>query len=205
MHGSFALRDKSPATQRLIDYGYALGRHHGLQAEIRSGHTPQWHVLVTVPGQERIAAAHLSGRRFGIYLPEIEIDDKSKTIEPMFRGYLFVFVWDIDFHWRRILACPGVVEILQVDGQPAVLPSHEIDRIRSIENENRPLRASLESVAKPKKRHRGYHKSKQKQSHAFTESEIISVRTWSAFTDGINRLDAEARTTVLERALGLVS
>ena len=48
----------------------------------------------------------------------IDLSDKL-----MFPGLVFVFVWDVLAHWRRIMACPGVQSIM-VDGneKPVIVP-----------------------------------------------------------------------------------
>src|SRR5437588_12517795 len=80
--------------------GYGSAERHGYHGR---GHVagqagePAWHIVRTELGRETIAAAHLAGRRFGIYLPMIDS-------VPLFPGYLFVFAWGITDQWRRIRA-----------------------------------------------------------------------------------------------------
>ena len=67
-------------------------------AEIETDVTATWHIIETMPAHEQSAAAHLVGRRFGVYLPETEQWEvhrghKVKMLRPLFPGYLFVFVW----------------------------------------------------------------------------------------------------------------
>jgi transcription termination factor NusG len=165
---------------------YRLGSHPSFQAEVRPA-IPRWLVVRTVGGQERIAAAHLVGRRFGIYLPEM---DEQKTKVPMFPGHLFVFVWDIAFHWQRITACPGVIDIL------GSLADEQIHQVQAIENEHNPLGSIKLSK---KKRFRNRKRDEQPEY----EDEIVAVRTWSALTDDSRPLDSDGRNKLLRRALGL--
>jgi transcription antitermination factor NusG len=97
-----------------------------------------WHVLSTVPGQERIAASHLAARRFGIYLPENEQTVVARGVKRQRRrllipGYVFVFVWGIAGNFRRICACPGVSRLLFECGRPAVIEDEEIDQLAALE------------------------------------------------------------------------
>jgi hypothetical protein len=82
-------------------------RRGPLDAEIVEGCSPRWHAIVAAPAYERIAAAHLAGRRFGIYLPETEYEvvrrgRKRRKHRLMLPGYVLIFVWDIDRHLRRV-------------------------------------------------------------------------------------------------------
>ncbi|NEV80101.1 hypothetical protein DYI24_23990, partial [Rhodopseudomonas sp. BR0C11] len=129
--------------------------HNGYSAEIVPNVKGAWYVVETMPGEERIAAAWLCARRFGVYLPEFEVTEirrgrKVDAVRRMFPGYVFVFVWDIEAHFVRILACPGVrgvmmtqsapaacdVAVYRVRGglRPAAVPDEIIDRVRAVEN-----------------------------------------------------------------------
>ncbi len=192
MHGVIGVKRKPPDESTLLAHAYALGRHSCLQAEIATEDAQAgWHVLVTMPGQERIAAAHLTARRFGVYVAEMQAVDNRRGKEAMFPGYVFVFVWGIDQHWQKILGCPGITRIL------APISWQDIDRIRAIENEHCPLplvRAKLP---------RGYRRNRKREDYARTTDQVVSVRSWSAFQDGIAGLDGEGRNQLLRKALGL--
>ncbi len=72
------------------------------------------------------------------------IDFSDRLIFP---GRVFVFVWDVLAHWRRITACPGVSAIM-CDGaeRPIVVPDEQINRIQILQFEL--------CVARPKRRRR---------------------------------------------------
>lgn len=179
----------------------------GAVAELAPDAVAQWYVVLVEPGRERIAAAHLAGRRFGVYLPER--DDvrvvRGKPLArtyPLFPGYLFVFCWDIDHSKRRIEACPGVTELLKIDGRYAVLSETDIHDIRREENRARPLKMMIETVSRKKSRWRRSRLSADTvtiREQAIGDNEIVSVRTWSALHD----LDDAGRVGVLRKALSL--
>ncbi|MGJ5163179.1 transcription termination/antitermination NusG family protein [Bradyrhizobium sp. HKCCYLR1051] len=178
-----------------------------------------WHVIETMPNQEGIAASHLVGRRFGIYVPETEhtIIRRGRKVDvrrPMFPGYVFVFVWDIAQHWRRLRSIPGVARIVTMtaeDGtiEPAVVPDAKIDLIRLVENSERPLwHDAVVSVAEPAKKKRS--KRRKGRKHKEETADVIVGdklvwRTWDAFRDGIADVDSDKRNQTLIAALSLPS
>jgi transcription antitermination factor NusG len=177
-------------------------------ADLVAGRAPAWHLLVTAPNRERTAASNLSGRRFGVFLPEFEENiikhgRPCTRIEPLFRGYLLIFVWDIDRHRDRIMACPGVAGIMRrIDSGAAVeLSDALVDQIRAIENANRPLRMTIETVAKKKRWRQSIKKTSQIDVH---DNDIMGVRAYSPF-DRIAELDQLQRNRLLMNALGLAS
>jgi transcription antitermination factor NusG len=183
------------------------------RAEIIPECRAQWHVLISQPGHERIAASHLITRGFGVYLPECENavmrrGRVQRVRQLMFVGYVLVFVWDVGHHFRRILACVGVQDFLRhSNGSPAVLSDEIVDHIRAVENEQCPLVATLETVnlKKLKKRWRRKHKNAEEQAYRqYADNEIVATRTWSAFRD-LPALDESQRNGLLRRALGLAS
>jgi transcription antitermination factor NusG len=167
-------------------------------------HAGTWHVAVTAPARERTAAAHLVGHRFGIYLPEavetaIKRGRQVTATRPLLPGYLFVFVWDIAQHWRRIAATPGILDILSNDGHPLVVPDAAIDTIRAEENRRRPLLIDDWSWRK-----RGRRRQCRKESHPIDAHEIVSVHAYSALRE-LFVLDEPVRNQQFLRAMGLAS
>jgi transcriptional antiterminator NusG len=188
----------------IIGYGDA----NPINAEARPGTTAAWYVVETMPAHERIAAGHLAGRRFGVYVPETEQVEvrrgrRDKFKRPMFPGYLFVFTWEIDRNVGKIMACPGVWRMMLIGDRFAVLPDAAIDKIREIENAYQPLALSFdyfEGFGKKKKRWR----STPRQEQPISDNEIVSVRAWSAFTDGLQQsVDGEERNQILRKAFSL--
>lgn len=174
-------------------------------AEILTNVKPCWHVLITVPGHEKIALEHLMRRGFGCYLPEREGTEirrgrKVNFTRLLLPGYLFVFVWDIHHHIDRIRACTGVYDALFINGHAAVIADWEIDRVRAEENRERPLRMAVE-VNKSKRRWRQSNKAtKLVDVHDY---DIVSVRSKSAFLDALDQETEAERLTAFHKAMGL--
>lgn len=172
-------------------------------AEILSGSAPAWHLVRTAPARETLAAAHLVGRRFATYLPTFGRDDvlpisgKVKAGKPMFPGYLFLFVWNIHAHWRRILGCPGVANVVVIDERPVVVPDRVIDEIQVLEV----LNGKLDDACRAGKR--GWRKRRRDGSLP-AGRQTVTISTPSAF-GGLAGLDDATRISVLHEALGLAS
>jgi transcription antitermination factor NusG len=165
-----------------------------------------WHILTVAPNCDRIAAGHLIGRRFGIYLPETN-GPRAGTREPLLPGYLLVFVWGIADHAKRILDCPGVIDFLQRDGEIVVVQDEIVDDIREIENRERPSVLAATAIAaaggasrKKKKRWRRGRKSKVVQDNG---DEVVAVYPYSPILASMEGLDAAARISAFFSALGL--
>ena len=177
-------------------------------AELVPGVEGRWQVVEVYPGAERKVADEMIVRRFGIYLPEFEetIVRRGRKIdrtELMFPGYIFVFVWDAVEHRSRIEAIGGVLRlVMDVNGVPLGLTDDEIDLIRTVENQRRPLRLQEFSVeVEPRKKRR----RRRKRIATKILDEIIATRPWSAFCDGLMAVDSEVRNQTLQKALGLRS
>jgi len=184
------------------------GESNPLAACIVPGRAPAWYVACVAPAHEGIAAGHLIGRRFGIYLPETEEQiikrgRRVKVLRPMFPGYLFVFMWMSGANYDRVHSCPGVLRILCVNAQPVVIPDGVIDATRAVENKKRPLCITWEAFGVVKRVKRRWRHLRKFNQHTINDNEIVAVRTWSAFMDGIDALDGDVRNRVLNRALGL--
>lgn len=166
-------------------------------AEIVPGHEPYWHVVVVEPRAERIAAAHLVGRRFGVYLPEFDVRmpaargrDTYMASRPIFPGYLFLFVWDVEQHLRRIQACPGVFRLMYDGGRPVIVSDAIMDQIQAIEGFN---------LVNSRIRRR---RVRRREPLSLEPDVEVTVSTLSLF-EGIKGLDDRGRVSILHRALGL--
>jgi transcription antitermination factor NusG len=174
--------------------------------EACAGDAAHWYIITTVPGQQGIAAGHLIGRGFGIYLPEI---DRREIVRgrvrnhrvPMFPGYLFLFTWALARNWGRIRACTGVSRILgdgaAGEAAPRIVPDALIDEIVRTEW-NEWLRSGL---FKPAWSSRKGRKARKQRASA----EGVTITTRSYFGAGLAGLDAAGRISLLHRALGLGS
>jgi transcription antitermination factor NusG len=190
-----------------------------MHAEITAGAQAEWVIVETWPGHDGQAAQKLAERRFGIYMPETEQYEvrrgrKVKVARPMFPGYIFVFVFDVGRHAARIQACPGVARIMLSESgtQFATLPDQAINLIRIEENRRRPIElpcdpwTGFRAERKLRRHRKGYRKTMlaPPEGRRIDDTEIISVRTWSAFSDGLaTAVDGDERNQLLRKALGL--
>lgn len=173
-------------------------------AEITPSRPALWHLLMTEPSRESLAASHLIGRRFAIYLPVFGADvvlpnsGQCRAGKPLFPGYLFVFVWDIFKHWRRIHACPGVARVVTADDdRPVVVPDKVIDDIQVLEAVNGELAKEACRAGR-----RGYRR--RRSDRKIEQATSVTISGVSRF-GSIGPLDDETRISALHKALGLAS
>lgn len=174
------------------------------EAEIVPGADPMWHVITTPPGHESIAAAHLIARRFGVYVPMI---DRKQVINgkevirssPMFPKYVFLFVWDLEAHWRRIRSCTGVSGLLRVGDEPFVVPDSVIDIFQRTEFK---LLVDTASDERPKRKRRRRRSVEERAPENDQHPVTISTKS---YLQGIEALDDESRSALLPEVLGLAS
>jgi transcription antitermination factor NusG len=183
--------DVAQIEARALEIAAALERRDGpYYAQTIEHVTPAWHIVRTTPGQESKATDYLADRGIGVFLPRfiagsrlklgnefIDLGDKL-----LFPGRVFVFVWDVLAHWRRIMACPGVQAImLNGSEKPVIVPDTEVDRIQVMQY--------VLAVARPKRRKR------------YTSvNDRITISTL-----GYNQIDGNERNRVLDRLLGAAS
>src|SRR4051812_1345960 len=100
--------------RRALEIQAILERRDGpYGAEIVPGVDATWHLVRTKPSEESRAAEHLSKRGFGVYLPMLRTfavrrNRRLINSQLFFPGYVFLWVWDVKHHWRRIKSCTGV-------------------------------------------------------------------------------------------------
>lgn len=144
-----------------------------------------WYALCVAPAHERVAAAHLVARRFGIFLPTLDhmTSQHGRRVprqDPMLPGYIFIS--SVGLIWRRALSCPGVTGLLHKSGsdEPAEIPQSFIEVLQVIELEqNGALRRN-------RKAHRGYRKrAAERGEDAFT------IRSFCWSLDGVDGLPPE--------------
>lgn len=167
------------------------------RAEIVPDASPLWHIATTYAAEEGEAMKFLADRGFGVYIPYFEKDTirrgrRVPVQSSLFPGHLFLFVWDIKRHWRRIMSCPGVAKILTVDERPVVVPFDAIYRMQAIEF------SGIQAVQpKPRRRRKGALRE------ALHDNDIISISTKS-YWEKVIELDDDGRNRLLHRALGIV-
>ena len=94
-----------------------------------------WYALWTRSRHEQVVREQLERKQVEAFLPTVtrwsRWKDRKKKIDwPLFPGYCFA-----RFSARErlpILKCAGVVNIVSFEGEPAPIPEHEIDSIRTL-------------------------------------------------------------------------
>lgn len=95
-----------------------------------------WFVIQSKPGQLLKAQAELEQQGFETYLPLIKTEQikKGKRLEveqPLFPGYLFIFLSKDESNWRPIRSTRGVAKLISFGNEPAVVPMEVVNAIRT--------------------------------------------------------------------------
>lgn len=173
-------------------------------AQIGDDVTAKWYVIEVA---SRDVEAELVKRRFGIYVPEEDetIIRRGRKIDRrvlMFPGYVFIFLWETDANWHRMVSIRGVTTVL------GTLSDDQVDKIRYCENCARPVllqNFEVEQDVIPKKRRKRFRKAKRKI--VVVQDEVVSVRAggWSRLEDAMMSLDSEGRNQALRNMLSVSS
>lgn len=110
-----------------------------LNCEFLSEHArANWYFVRVKPGEDVKAMRKLAHRRFGVYRPMRQRQDRNsgKALQgriPMFPGWLFVLPWDMEANRTRIANCPGVAEIFCYPNtdKPVIIPDSFILAMRA--------------------------------------------------------------------------
>jgi len=95
----------------------------------------EWFAIYTKPRSEKKVAERLSDSGIEVFCPLIKTmrqwsDRKKKVQLPMFPGYVFVYVSELDR--IKVLMDYSVLNFVYWLGKPAVIRENEIDAIREI-------------------------------------------------------------------------
>lgn len=194
-----------------------VAKQGGFGAEVVPEAEAQWLVVVTMPGEEGVASGHLIARGFGVYQPlypktYMRRGRKIQTMRPMFPNYLFVHVWGVEQHMRRILACTGVHHVLQLGDAPAIVPWRVINKIRETENKENPLAITLDDVVgQTRKRPRMNKKARRKAMRDLGAAEatdrgldVVATYSWG-FSRSRGTWDEAEAVASLHKALGIAA
>lgn len=165
-----------------------------------------WHVITTAPAAEAVAAKHLVDRGFGVYIPTFNrtriVRGRLRDMHlSLFPGHIFLFVWDVLRHWRRIRACPGVRGIMTTDEHPVVVDDSAIYQMQTIEFNG--IVSGMSVPAAPKGRRRRRNKWSEHLEHE--DGNFAPTISTKSYWAGIGKLDDDERISVLHKALGLAS
>jgi len=101
-----------------------------------------WYALQHKPAQGDRALTHLQNQDIACFYPKITVEKikagkRTKKLEPLFPGYLFVNLEQTDPMWAKLRSTRGVLRIVGFASKPAPISDDVIQHIK----------ASLESVA----------------------------------------------------------
>ncbi len=101
-----------------------------------------WYALQHKPAQGDRALTHLQNQDIACFYPKITVEKiragkRTKKLEPLFPGYLFVNLERTDPMWAKLRSTRGVLRIVGFANKPAPISDDVI----------RHIKASLESVA----------------------------------------------------------
>ena len=179
------------------------------RAEIRPDMKPAWYAVTVHPNHEQIARFQLVARGIGVLHPQFPVDyiyhgQARRRMRSLIPGYLFIFVWGIELHTRRILKCSGVSGIVKAEsGGYCMIDDAEIDKIRRAENEEWPL-VTVEEVIVRRRRRKKYTQTLERRETPITQGEIVSCHAGSYWNEKTELAHVE-RIGNLKRALGLAS
>lgn len=95
-------------------------------AEVTEGKAARWYVVQVF---SRAAEAELAKRRFGIFVPAVaeKVVSRGRLVmrhTPIVPGYVFVFFWETDANWLRVVTTPAVEKII------GWVTDEQVDRLR---------------------------------------------------------------------------
>jgi len=94
-----------------------------------------WYVIQSKPGQAERAHQELENQGFDTFLPLIGVEKikrgkRTEQQEPLFPGYLFIYLSELDSNWRPIRSTRGVARLVTFGDKPAIVPHPVISTLR---------------------------------------------------------------------------
>ena len=95
-----------------------------------------WYALQHKPAQGNRALEHLQNQEIDCFYPKITVEKikagkRTKKLEPLFPGYLFVNLEQTDPTWAKLRSTRGVVRIVSFANKPASIPDEVIQHIKA--------------------------------------------------------------------------
>ncbi|WP_300494130.1 transcription/translation regulatory transformer protein RfaH [Marinobacter sp.] len=93
-----------------------------------------WYALQHKPGQGDRALTHLQNQDIACFYPKITVEKikrgkRTKKLEPLFPGYLFVKLEQADPVWAKLRSTRGILRIVSFANKPATIPDDVIQHI----------------------------------------------------------------------------
>jgi transcriptional antiterminator RfaH len=95
-----------------------------------------WYALQHKPAQGDRAVQHLQNQDIACFYPKIEVEKikagkRTKKLEPLFPGYVFVNLEQTDPMWAKLRSTRGVLRIVSFANRPAPIDDEVIAHIKS--------------------------------------------------------------------------
>lgn len=95
-----------------------------------------WYVLQHKPGQGDRAVQHLQNQEVACFYPKIEVEKlksgkRTKKLEPLFPGYVFVNLDQNDPQWSKLRSTRGVLRMISFANKPAAVEDEVIAYIKA--------------------------------------------------------------------------
>lgn len=95
-----------------------------------------WYALQHKPAQGDRAVLHLQNQDVACFFPKIEVEKikagkRTKKLEPLFPGYLFVKLEQTDPMWSKLRSTRGITRIVGFANKPAAIDDAVIDHIKA--------------------------------------------------------------------------
>ncbi|XOB91223.1 transcription/translation regulatory transformer protein RfaH [Pseudomonadota bacterium 24LQ007] len=95
-----------------------------------------WYALQHKPAQGDRAVQHLQNQDIACFYPKIEVErikagKRTKKLEPLFPGYVFVNLEQSDPMWAKLRSTRGVLRIVSFANRPAPIDDEVIAHIKS--------------------------------------------------------------------------
>lgn len=94
-----------------------------------------WYALQHKPAQGDRALANLQNQDIACFYPKIQVEKikagkRTKKLEPLFPGYLFVNLEQTDPSWAKLRSTRGVLRIVSFANKPAAIADDVIQHIK---------------------------------------------------------------------------
>ncbi|ERS11279.1 transcriptional regulator [Marinobacter sp. EN3] len=95
-----------------------------------------WYALQHKPAQGDRAVQHLQNQDIACFYPKIEVEKikagkRTKKLEPLFPGYVFVNLEQTDPMWAKLRSTRGVLRIVSFANRPAPIDDEVIAHIKN--------------------------------------------------------------------------
>ena len=95
-----------------------------------------WYAVQHKSAQGDRAVAHLQNQDVACFFPKITVEKiragkRTKKLEPLFHGYLFVNLEQTDPMWAKLRSTRGIIRVVSFANKPAAIQDEVIQHIRN--------------------------------------------------------------------------